>query len=478
MNKLIFTILLFVSSVYAKNEYTVVCEKDICEIKKFISIDKLEKGKEYFYLEKPWFIDKDNLDKYKFIKGIKFINDNKLSTKKRVFYNIEKQQNVSKNKLEFALQVELDFYIKDEKELNALKKILYKKLNKPSKLNSIKDYYTNYNSEYRFNKQLKYYYLFRFLTKPIGNNKFKLFYINDKQTTKESATSKISKVKQRIQKNNLFNLKFEFYENRINSKFENIDITNIIGNSIPQNIRIDIKDKNRAYLTNKDIKDSRYKINFNNSEVNTKKNEIIQKYILKDKEDRVIIIYYPLLFDASSYRDIFKKEEDKITSILDKQFLKFLSELNDKNIYSQIYVRVNNKLINFSEDRKELKENLFLNKKYYDEEYKNYYISSSNIDDDFENYLKNVSSKIDIIYFSNFQSFINIENIFQKFTDKDIKIYLINFVKYKNMKKNFKNKNLNNIEIELFSRDDIVNNSNGFEKIINRDKVFKFFKIK
>ncbi len=225
-------------------------------------------------------------------------------------------------------------------------------------------------------------------------------------------------------------------------------------------------------------KSYRTKINLKNLViVNNKSANWNNKHFIRnptDKQERILIVYYPLQLNTS-YRSVIIDDYDsdfnEILHMIDKKFLDLVTSLHQSKVYDSIMVKIAEKekmLINLEEES--IAKYLFMEKSFYDSP--DYYCNSESFYKDYINYIQNTKAFIDIIYFDSISDATSIVNKFRYFNDSNV--YFINFMKSEKIrinKKRLKNK-LDNFRYEQINISQL-----GVKQktILNHSKIANFF---
>ena len=145
-------------------------------------------------------------------------------------------------------------------------------------------------------------------------------------------------------------------------------------------------------------------------------------YLIKNLKERVLFVYYPLSLNQS-YRTYFNRFND-LQGAISRLNSDFANILYDMKKYDKIFIRFADELIVEYKGVESLPGYFNItNKKALTNA--RFSWQESKISADFENYFKNVTPKIDVLYLSHFDSLSAVRNIFYNFSES--KIYLVNF---------------------------------------------------
>jgi len=186
------------------------------------------------------------------------------------------------------------------------------------------------------------------------------------------------------------------------------------------------------------------------------------KYLLKDIDKKVLIIYYPISY-TTGFRSFFYKNEDKII-YLSSKLRNFLNKVKELKFYDEIFVRISNtKIFKFDGN---LDSSCFWDKRSFtSNEYS--WSSEESFNSDFK---VPISYYSHILFFSRYTENRDIISQFKKM--KFVKVYLINFVAYDiNLSK------YNYIKIQnITNSEDVINDD--LKNVIQYEKIKKFFNFK
>ena len=238
-------------------------------------------------------------------------------------------------------------------------------------------------------------------------------------------------------------IKLQFYERDLNSKikksplYSNFRIKEI--GSISSKGKESFKFKRKiplnhvnnvqSYLRDKfntdkiSVNDSQYKLSLLDlKEDDPKVATTTINYLIKNLKERVLFVYYPLSLNQS-YRTYFNRFND-LQGAISRLNSDFANILYDMKKYDKIFIRFADELIVEYKGVESLPGYFNItNKKALTNA--RFSWQESKISADFENYFKNVTPKIDVLYLSHFDSLSAVRNIFYNFSES--KIYLVNF---------------------------------------------------
>ncbi len=218
---------------------------------------------------------------------------------------------------------------------------------------------------------------------------------------------------------------------------------------------------------------------------------IVVKYDLMNKKDRVLLIYYPLQY-RTSYRSLIPEKKFKnMKMFMDADLGSFVSEIQRKGVYSNIYLRfaessryfidyMKSKTESYkkSDNKADIKDVLspLQDKTSYDSP--DYLWRDEIITGDYENYMQGSTTLIDVVYLDRMSTVSDIINKFRGL--EGINLYLVNFVRGKRIEEliskrisNIKNI-LNNFKIVIIRIDKLEDLYKDGKSIFDKTKISRF----
>ncbi len=201
--------------------------------------------------------------------------------------------------------------------------------------------------------------------------------------------------------------------------------------------------RNKVYILSPELREGD-SIGFKNSleglTAESKKNELVNrgvdsdsgdflvKFDVRDKESRVLIIYYPLQAETS-YRSNVPSgiEADAAFRLLDNQLANLVRKLIDEDWYESIYIRFANSDRMFVEvsNSDSYKTILFENSESYGDDV--FAWDNDDYSRDHEAYIKNTTTFVDVLYLDAIGTAGRIKQHFGRYLD-NVRFCLINFV--------------------------------------------------
>jgi len=305
-----------------------------------------------------------------------------------------------------------------------------------------------------------------FYIKPnLDNNKSFQFNFYEKQFNK--------KKKKVIFSNQDYNLLYKQKELKVNNDDNNSTIFNMkLSNKIGDNFFKSFK-----------ISSNYYDLNFLDFWENENKT-VIANYYIRDKDNRVLIVYYPL---RNSYHTFIT--DIRIPVLIDDKFNKFIFHLlKNRSLYNKVFVRLGRdktKLIDITLNTKELDHLIKKSKNkinvsnHVDNIDEFHWDGQNSLHQDYNELIKDTSSFVDILYIDTLTDTTGIINRF-KYLKNVYKIYFLNFlpeayvyrkdeIEIDKIKKTIGSIEIEYVPIENFNKKFNDNMFNPFKKIM-KDK--------
>ncbi len=196
-------------------------------------------------------------------------------------------------------------------------------------------------------------------------------------------------------------------------------------------------------------------------------NSVNLRYKLINKNKKVLIIYYPLQY-STSYRTKISEEVFKhIQFKLDADFNNFVSQVQRMRKYDNIYVRVaRDKFVDSG--AMNIKDFLLLERVVYDSP--DYQWSNESLEQDYENYVRDTTSVVHIIYLDSYSTGTMVLNKFR--TLNNARIYFINFMEMGRIDSASTERALQNLKYEEIK---ISNLEENYQNIFNMNNIRNFF---